>query len=218
MGFEYSSFFSYRRNHNDSNYFYNLKDIIQSEGKYATNFDSVFFDEKCIELGNDFDEKIYEGIIKSCSFTLIFSPHYINETNNWCAKELYRAIKFEEFIRDKIGNKNFSFIFPLIRRGTPNDLPKGINKKNALLLQEFSSEIRNSTITNHPVSQKFEDFKKLIGDVLIANFKLIENVEFDWKEIIDTITIPTDDELTDWIRQQKNKFRENESKNLPKLI
>ena len=68
------------------------------------------------------------------------------------------------------------------------------------------------------VSQKFEDFKKLIGDVLIANFKLIENVEFDWKEIIDTITIPTDDELTDWIRQQKNKFRENESKNLPKLI
>ena len=58
MSFIHSSFFSYRRNPDDINFIYNLKNIIQSEGKYATNYDSVFFDENCIELGNDFDEKI----------------------------------------------------------------------------------------------------------------------------------------------------------------
>jgi hypothetical protein len=217
MSFIYSSFFSYRRNSNDTNFIYNLRNIIQSEGTYATNYSNVFFDEKCIGLGNEFDQKIYDSIIKSCSFTLIFSPHYINDKNNWCAKELYRAIKFENYIREKIENKNFSFIFPFIHRGTTNDLPKSIDSKNAITLQEYSSEINNAAITNYPVTQKFQDFKKRIGDALVANFKLIEDVEFDWKEIENSVAIPSDEELKNWIKEQKLLFRENESKNLPKL-
>jgi hypothetical protein len=127
MIFKYSSFFSYRRNSGDIDFKHNLKEIIQSETKYATNLVKVFFDENSIELGNEFDEKIYESIIKSYSFILIFSPHYINKKNNWCAKELFRAIEFEKYIRNKINNKNFNFIFPLIHRGTTEDLPQGIN-------------------------------------------------------------------------------------------
>ena len=217
MGFEYSSFFSYRRNHGDASFINNLRSIIQTEGHTATNFSNVFFDEESILLGNEFDSKIYTSIIKSCSFTLFFSPHYINEKNDWCARELYRAIQFEKYIRNKINNNDFSFIFPLIYRGTPADLPKGINKKNAKTLREYSSDIANSSISSYPVTQRFQDFKEMIHDVFLINFKLIEDIPFTWEEIEQEILIPTDEEFKNWINEQKGILRENESKNLPKL-
>lgn len=218
MEFHFSTFFSYRRNQNDIKFIYNLKDIIQCEAKYATNLDNVFFDEKCIELGNEFDEKIYDSIKKSNSFLLVFSPIYINKDNDWCARELYLAIKFENYIRNKINNKDFCFIFPLIHRGTANDLPKSVSKKNAKNLLEFISDIKNSSITNHPTTQRFEEFKAYLGKIFLDNYKLIRDFEFDWEEIENLIKPPTKKVLDKWIDEQNQNFRKNESKHLPKLV
>ncbi len=217
MSFVHSSFFSYRRNSNDINFIYNLRDIIQSEGKYATNFDSVFFDEKCIELGNDFDEKIYEGIKKSCSFTIIFSPIYINKNNDWCARELFTAINFENYIREKISNDKFCLIFPLIHRGKTEDLPFSISKKNAKYLHEYAADIKNSSITGIPTTQNFEKFKAYLGEVYTENFKLIKDFEFDWDDIEENVLSPKDEDVESWINEQNQIYRKNESQNPPKL-
>ena len=217
MSFIHSSFFSYRRNPDDINFIYNLKNIIQSEGKYATNHDSVFFDEKCIELGDDFDEKIYEGIKKSCSFTLIFSPIYINKDNDWCARELFTAIKFEKYIREKINNNKFCLIFPLIHRGKTEDLPQSIAKKNVKFLYEFTADIKNSSISGTPTTQNFEKFKAYLGEVYSENFKLIKDFEFDWDDIEKNVLSPKRDELLEWINEQNKLYRKNESENPPKL-
>lgn len=218
MSFKHSSFFSYRRNSDDINFIYNLRNIIQSEGKYATNYDSVFFDEKCIELGNDFDEKIYDGIKKSCSFTLIFSPIYINKNNDWCARELFTALKFENYIREKIGNNKFCLIFPLIHRGKTEDLPQSIAKKNAKYLYEYAADIKNLSITGTPTTANFEKFKAYLGEVFAENYKLIKDVAFDWQDIEKNVLSPNDEELKDWIIEQNQLYRKNESENLPKLI
>jgi hypothetical protein len=54
MAFEYSSFFSYRRNQGQRLFMRNLRDIIQTEGSNATNIPSVFFDEDSIHWGQEF--------------------------------------------------------------------------------------------------------------------------------------------------------------------
>ena len=158
------------------------------------------------------------GIKKSCSFTLIFSPIYINKNNDWCARELFTAIKFEKYIREKIGNDKFCLIFPLIHRGKTEDLPKSIAKKNAKFLYEYAADIKNSSITGTPTTQNFEKFKAYLGEVFTENYKLIKDFEFDWNDIEKNVLSPKDEELKNWIIEQNQLYRKNESENLPKLI
>jgi hypothetical protein len=57
----------------------------------------------------------------------------------------------------------------------------------------------NYSISHHPKSQKFENFKQEIGKVLLSNYQLIEDFNFDWDEIEKDIKFPTEEELNIWI-------------------
>jgi hypothetical protein len=210
MNFNYSSFISYRRNVGDEKFVKNFKDIIESEAQKVTNISKVFFDEKSIIWGNEFDEKIYDGITSSYFFISIYHNSYLHIDNVWCAREIYHAIEIEKKIRETYSD--FCFILPIIHRGSANDLPKCVEQKNAKVIRLFEHAIINKKVPN-----KLIEFIHNIYDVLLINFQLIEAANLNLKVLCSDIHIPSDEEIKVWIEKQKGIQRKQESENLPIL-
>ncbi len=211
MSFNYSCFISYRRNSGEHKFVKKCKSIIESIGGIVTNKQEVFFDEDSIKFGQDFDEKIYNGIATSYFFIPFYHNSYLHIDNLWCAKELFRAIKLEEIIRKEI-NKEYCFILPLIQIGSLNALPSCINKKNTKEIRQLEPAILSNKTT-----VAVTKFKNLIHDVLLESFELLKNKELNLKEISDTIPFPQDSEIIEWINQQNGILKIVEAQNLPRF-
>lgn len=208
MPFQYSCFFSYRRNEGEHKFVKNFNSIIESVAHTVTNLNKTFFDEISIQHGQDFDKKIYQAISESYFFILMNTNIYIHKENNWCAKELYRAIKVEEKIRERANQ--FCFILPYVQIGDNISLPKGIATKNAIKLRKLRVSIINEETTD-----ALEDFKNELYNNLVRNFELLNGIDFG-NELI-SIPIPTDDELNDWMDKQIDLSRKNEANKIPLL-
>jgi hypothetical protein len=185
-----------------------LTKIIEGEAFKATSQHKCFFDHSSIKWGEEFDDKIYEGIVKSCFFIPLFHNSYLHEDSLWCAKELHWAIQLEHKIRETISN--YCFILPLIDRGSPSDFPECIGRKNAKEIKQF-----RHLIEGNKSSRAFEEFKSGIYDIFYQNFELLKGAIFcDCLNEIDPIS---DEELKVWIREQKNNDKTNASNHLPTL-
>jgi hypothetical protein len=210
MSFKYSCFISYRRNAGDAQFIKKFKALIESEAFKVTNMTNVFFDIDTIQWGNQFDEKIYEGIVACYFFLPFYHNSYLHDENLWCAKELLRAIKVEEKIREE-AVKNYCFILPIIDRGSASAFPKCIGKKNAKEIKQL-----RHLILGNKTSAALERFKDGIYDIFFSNFNLLkEDIKFS--ELCADIEIPTDDEIKEWIREQKEYEKISELNNLPIL-
>jgi hypothetical protein len=211
MAFQYSSFFSYRRNQGELDYMRKLKNLIQTEAHTATNKKEIFFDEHSIDHGREFDIAIYTSIVSSYSFVFIITPHYLSLENLWCAKEIFRAIEFEKAVRQKLGNDQFCFIFPYLHRGSTAYLPLSISTKNIKDLNQYET-----SITNGVVNEDITRFKRDICDVLSKNYEIISQLSEDMLiEVIEKLEIPDDLKIIDWVKTQKRQANSIESKNLP---
>lgn len=210
MSFKYSSFLSYRRNFGDEPFVKNFKSILETEAQKVTNIQKAFFDEISIDWASDFDKKIYSGIFSSYFFIPIYYSNYLHEDNLWCAREMYHAIEVEKKIRETY--KDFCFILPIIYRGNAGDLPNCLGKKNAKTIRQLET-----TIINKKSTSKLTDFKHEMYDILSQNFRLIEHENLNLSVLCSTVHIPTDDELREWIKEQKGIQKKQESKNLPIL-
>lgn len=208
---EYSCFISYRRNQGDKKFIVNLKEIIECEAQKATNIRQVFFDESSIKWGNPFNEKIYDGIITSGFFIPIYHNTYLHKDDLWCAKELYRAIKVQEKICQAIAG--YCFILPLIDRGGTNALPECINNKNVKILQQLRVNIENKKTT-----KALDNFKEEIYNLFVENWNLLESKSLIIKDLCGDITIPSDDEIREWVCEQRKSNKAAEAKLLPVLI
>ena len=209
MSYQYSCFISYRRHVGVTDFVRKFKEIVETEAFKVTNQKKAFFDEEEINWGAEFDVKIYQAINSSCFFIPMFNFVYLHEDNLWCAKELHWAIQLENKIRETV--ENYCFILPVIDKGTPSDFPNCIGRKNAKEINQFRHLILNKT-----TSKAFEDFKIGIYNTLLQNYKLLNNNSFC--HLLDEISPISDEDLKLWIKDQKNKEKENASKHIPLLI
>lgn len=209
MGFNYSSFISYRHDSGDEKFYKNFKAIIESEAHKVTNISTVFWDTESITWGKEFDERIYFGINRSYFFIPIYHNTYLHEDNIWCARELYHALEVEKKIREKTKTK-YSFIYPIIFRGSLNSLPSCIEKKIAREISQLET-----TIVNNKTTERLTEFKRKMYNIFLDSFRVIEN--FDLIEILNSINPPSDEEIKVWIKEQKEYEREAESAHLPVL-
>lgn len=209
MGFRYSCFISYRRHQEDQKFIIKLKKLIEVEAFKVTNKSTVFFDENSINWGEDFDNKIYNGIVSSYFFIPFFHHVYMHEENTWCAKELHWAIQIENKIRERVSD--YCFILPLIDRGTASDFPECLGKKNAKEIKKF-----RHLITGGGTSRAFEEFKSGIYEILLQNFSML-NTEHLFISFLDTVEPASDEEIKKWIKEQKTHERETAASHLPTL-
>ena len=210
MSCQYSTFISYRRNVGDEKFIKKFKSIIECEAFKVTNIPKVFFDEDSIRWGDEFDEKIYDGIVACYFFIPFYHNTYLHEDNLWCAKELYRAIEVEKKIRESAIH-NYCFILPIIDRGSASAFPKCIGQKNAKEIKQ----IRHLVLSNK-TNAALERFKDTIYDIFVSNFKLLNN-EVKFSELCADIDIPSDDVIKEWIREQKKNEKISEANNPPIL-
>lgn len=210
MSFEYSLFISYRRNEGDAKYIANLTNILHSEAQKVTNKSKPFFDEKSIKWGEEFDDKIYEAIVSCYFFVPLYHNTYLHSDNLWCAKELYRAIEVEKKIRESC--PHYSFILPIIDRGRASEFPNCIGRKNA---KEFNTY--RHIIKKKGTSKAYEEFIEEIHNIFLENFKLIEESSISFFELCSSIPIPTDEEIKDWVYEQKGILKEKEREHVPIL-
>jgi hypothetical protein len=210
MSYHYSSFISYRRNVGDEKFIKKFKAIIECEAHKVTNIPKVFFDEESIRWGDEFDEKIYDGIVASYFFIPFYHNSYLHEDNLWCAKELYRAIEVEKKIRE-LAVHNYCFILPIIDRGTASAFPKCIGKKNAKEIRLF-----RHLILSNKTNAGLEKFKETIYEIFLSNFNLLDK-EIKFSELCADLNHPSDDEIKDWIKVQKEDEKMSEANNLPIL-
>ncbi len=216
MAFEYSCFISYRHNDDEKDFYVNLKKILQSEALTATNKPKSFFDEEAIKYGEKWDDKIYEGVNKSYFFIPILHYQYLNTDNNWCARELMHAVKIESVIKNSLPEderSKFFFIIPFIYRGNATELPHEIGYKQATVLKPFEY-----VIINNVKSQELVTLKQNLGELLYAYYRVLEDhPEIDFQALFNTIPRPTDEEVNDWINEQKKNERKQEAKRPPVL-
>lgn len=210
MGFHYSTFISYRRNVGDEKFIKKFKALIESEAAKVTNIPKVFFDDVSIQWGEEFDDKIYNGIVACYFFIPFYHNSYLHEDNLWCAKELYRAIEVEKKIREKSVD-NYCFILPIIYRGSASAFPDCIGRKNAKEIKKY----RHLVLSNK-TNKALEDFKDNIYDIFLANFELL-NDDIKFSELCASIPIPSDADIKEWIKEQKEADNKLEADNPPIL-
>ena len=217
MAFEYSCFISYRHNQNEATFYNNLRDIIQSEAMLATNKNKLFFDETAIKYGEEWDDKIYDGVSGSYFFIPIYYPNYLHADNIWCARELMHALKVQDVILSNLTDdekKKFFYIIPFIYRGKPESLPKGMSSKKALLIRDFEYLIIKKEWSPELVKLK-QDF----CDTLNECWSILDNhSNIDFQQLIQAIPKPTDDEVKNWIKEQKEKQTKIEAEHKPLLV
>jgi hypothetical protein len=208
MSFIYSCFFSYRRNPEEKNFLKNFNSLLESAAHLVTNKTKNFFDETEIKQGQEFDKRIYESISKSYFFVLMYVPVYLHKDNDYCARELYRALEVEKRIKEKVSD--YCFIMPFMQIGNSMNLPNCINKMIAISLRQLRTSIINKKHTT-----AIDEFKNNFLDNLEHNFKLIKNIDFG--ETLINIPIPEDKDLHNWIDEQNGATKTNESKQKPLL-
>lgn len=217
MAFEYSCFISYRHNKNEAVFYNNLREIIQSEAMLATNKNKLFFDESSIKYGEEWDDKIYDGVSGSYFFIPIYYPNYLHTDNIWCARELMHALKVQEVIHSKLTaaeQKNFFYIIPFIYRGKAESLPKGMATKKALLIRDFEYLIIKKEWSPELVKLK-QDF----CDMLNECWSILDgHSNIDFQQLIQAIPKPTDAEVKQWIKEQKEKQIIIEADHKPFLV
>ncbi|WP_299217418.1 toll/interleukin-1 receptor domain-containing protein [uncultured Dokdonia sp.] len=206
MSFEYSVFISYRRNKGNRGFLKNFKEIVETEAMDVTNLKNAFFDEDSIRWGVEFDDKIYDSIIKSHFFIPLFNYIYLHEDNDWCARELYYAIEVEKIIRKALDNNDFCYILPIIHKGSINILPNCINNKNAKEIRRIILSIKKNKDNN-----KTEDFRDFLETNFSKNFDIKNQIEIDLVKLCSSIKKPTDEEIKKWILEQKQIIRKKES-------
>lgn len=211
MNFKYSSFISYRRNIGDEKFLKNFKAIIETEAFRATNIQKAFFDETSIRWGDEFDEKIYDGIAESYFFIPIYHCTYLHQDNVWCARELYHAIEVEKIIHSRL-NDDYCYVLPIIHRGFSSALPSCLEKKNAKDIRQLEY-----AITNNKQTAALIKFRNNICETLNSYYRLFSEENIDLKELCLSIHKPTDEEIKIWIKEQKEKEKNEESSNLPIL-
>jgi FxsC-like protein len=84
----YAFFFSYARSNNDAylqQMFADLNDDIRQKSGLANGVDAGFFDQRGIELGDDWDATLVEALQSSRVFVAAASPGYFN--SEYCGKE-----------------------------------------------------------------------------------------------------------------------------------
>lgn len=160
-------------------------------------------------MGEDFDDKIYKGIVSSYFFIPLFHHVYLHEENLWCAKELHWAIQLEEKIRETISS--YCFILPLIDRGSASDFPECLGRKNAKEIKKFRHLILTGGTT-----KAYEEFKDGIYDILLMNFKLLDE-SHSFLEYLDKVEPISDEDIIKWVKEQKDKEKATSACHLPTL-
>jgi len=209
MSYHYSAFISYRRNAGDEGFIKKFTAIIECEALKVTNIPKVFLDENTINWGEDFDDRIYDGIVSCYFFIPFYHNTYLHENNIWCAKELYRAIAVERKIRNIVASE-YCFILPIIDRGAASAFPECIGRKNAKEIKRY-----RHLVINKKTNAALEEFKENIYEIFLNNYRLLG--ENTISELCADITVPTDDEIIDWIREQKEIERKVEANRPPIL-
>lgn len=210
MSFQYSLFISYRRNDGDKNFVKKLTNILHTEAQKVTNKMSPFFDIETIKWGDEFDDRIYDGIVSCYFFIPFYHNTYLHIDSLWCAKELYRAIEVEKKLRE--ASPQYRFILPVIDRGKACDFPDCIGRKNAKDFNQFKHLIKSGK-----TSKALEEFITGIHDIFLENYRLIENTAIHFADLCSTIPIPTDEEIRNWVKIQKGIMNEQEKAHLPTL-
>jgi hypothetical protein len=216
MPFDFSCFISYRREKLRINFIEEFCEYLNTKAKDATNIDKLFTDFNEIKNGQPFSQTIFSSIIKSYVFIVFNTQHYINEHDNWCAKELFFALKVEQKRRELMmleDEKSFNCILILLLNGSCKDLPRSIAERNAHSLKEF--DYFGKFLKNRKSKKLLDDLGDRIDDI----FKVYQKYStLNFTEQCEKIPFPSDEELLSWIKEQKAEIALLESKHLPMLV
>lgn len=207
---ERSCFISYRHNPEGIEFLKKLVRKIEYRACLGTNKEKVYFAYRDMECGDNFGEEIYKYIPNSLFFIPIYHNSYLDTSKLWCAREFYHAIKVQEIIHNEI-NKEYNFIMPLILQGDSTNFPLEIAKLNAKFLEKVECCIWNDQYDE--ISTAF--FQEL-GKVFEKHYLYLDEDE-DFYEKCKCIERPTDEEIKNWIREQKGIKKRIESQKKPIL-
>jgi len=167
MSFKYTGFISYRRNQwcrKCASFFNNI--LQENEECYGSG---IFFDDKDIEVRNDIDEKIADGIYESMSLLFFFVPVSIIESNPYCAWELaffseYERLRIEKLkkINPHLDENDCNQIIPILIKGEEKDLPELLKNRKFV---DFRTEMlvlrKNSRSAKKAYKEIIDSFNNL---------------------------------------------------------
>lgn len=215
MSFQYSCFISYRREEQRNKFIQDFCKYLNTVAKDATNLDQVFIDSKDIANGVSFPDKLYNSIMKSCVFTVFHTPHYLHLKDNWCAKELYYALKVEKIRRNQLSADDkmlYSCLLVLIVNGTNNDLPKTIKNRATHSIGEF--EYFGKLLKNTKSDKLIKELGKQVREIDKIYQKYPHH---NFVDCCKKIPKPKKKDISDWIQKQKSIIKSMESKKSPIL-
>ncbi|AMY06953.1 TIR domain protein [Luteitalea pratensis] len=91
-----------------------------------THTHQVYFDQKRLVPGYQYDEKLAEAICRSACMVIVYWPAYLE--SDYCLQEIEAMLEIEKRRRKKLGSElhGCRLIIPFIVRGRFEDLPNAV--------------------------------------------------------------------------------------------
>lgn len=134
MPFQYSCFVSYRHIEGELSERF-IKELSEALVSYVSPHCDlgIYVDSERLQGGDYFNATLERAICESVCMILVYTPNYFDEKHSYCARE-YQSMK--ELEKERIKNRQYSLIIPIIYRGKIDSLPEEI--KHNLQLYDFS--------------------------------------------------------------------------------
>lgn len=93
-----------------------------------THDHAVYFDDKRLVPGYQYDEKLADAICRSACMVIVYWPAYLE--SDYCKKEIEAMLDIEEKRRQLLGTElhGCRLFIPIILRGNLDELPEGVRK------------------------------------------------------------------------------------------
>lgn len=93
-----------------------------------THDHTVYFDDKRLVPGYQYDEKLADAICRSACMVIVYWPAYLE--SDYCRKEIEAMLDIEKKRRQLLGTElhGCRLFIPIILRGNLDELPEGVRK------------------------------------------------------------------------------------------
>jgi hypothetical protein len=164
----YSCFISYRHPASKDNREAKLiRHVVQAFSDHIemyTHDHTVYFDEKRLVPGYQYDEKLAQAICRSACMVVIYWPAYLE--SDYCKKEMQTMLDIEARRREQLDLHGDRLFIPVIIHGRFEDLPEQLTTGTQYLDYTAQATRPNANLgNNHKMSQQLYKTAKYIKDL-----------------------------------------------------
>jgi hypothetical protein len=200
MAFQYACFVSYRhppvQGELAERFIDDLSGALKSELGAWMN-EPLFVDRDRMQAGTFFNPALAGALCRSVCMIMVYTPHYFNTQNPYCAREYVAMEKLEKVRLSRLPDQQRygGLIVPIILRGEEYLPPTIRNERHYYSFERFT--LWSKRIAHNP---QLEPLVRQIAGVIYARKNMLDPWSDEFTCDCHSFTFPTEDEVMPWLK------------------